>query len=203
MAVSKKKHIYLIIFSLVVAFLGREIYKYSKLYDMAWDVAEFQTIGSPDDSNVTIIEFVDYNCPHCRITHPVVEEVLSLRKDIYYIARPIGPLSDDSKELVKITLAAGLQGKFWDLHNDFLSHRGAIGRTYIEKKAGELGLDIDKLYADAQSEDIQKLFDENVTAASVLGVKYIPTFMINKTIFVPNNDNMTVQDFLAVINKES
>ncbi len=199
---SKKKHIFLIIFSLAAAFLGREIYKFSKMYETAWDAPAFQSMG-PDDSPVTIIEFVDYNCPHCRASHPTIREALSLRPDIHFIARPIGPLSDESKDLVKLTLAAGKQGKFWELHHAFLSHRGVIGHSFLAKKAGELGIDLDRLYADAESEEVNAQFVANSNAASVLGVKYIPTFMINKTIYVPQNDDITVQDFLEVINNAS
>ncbi|MEM6780625.1 MAG: thioredoxin domain-containing protein [Pseudomonadota bacterium] len=194
-----KKHFFLIIFSIVVAFIGREIYKYSHMYDLAWDAPAFQTMGD-ENAPVTIIEFVDYNCPYCRTVHPVVQEVLNMRSDIHYIARPIGPLSDNSEKLVKLTLAAGLQGKFWEMHHAFLSYKGRINDKVADQIAEENGVDLEQLYADATGEEVNEYFRANVAASGALGIRFIPGFMINKTIFVPDSENLTAQDFLRVIN---
>lgn len=199
---SKKKHIYLFLISLVVVFLGREIYKFNKAYELAWQAPAFQSIR-PEGSQVTIIEFIDYNCPHCRAFQPKVKEVLNLRKDIHYIMRPIGPLGEHSEKLAKLTLAAGMQGKFLELHDIFLEHRGSLSPDFVDKKAQEIGLNLEQLYQDASSEEVQRLFNENTAASGALGVRYIPAFMINKTLYIPPNDSVTTKEFLQAISDAS
>ena len=54
-----------------------------------------------------------------------MEEVLQIRKDIRYVARPISFGHEETKEMDKLStlvLAAGLQGKFWEFHKAFLEY---------------------------------------------------------------------------------
>ena len=193
-----RKHILLGVFSVIVAFIGVQIYKYNKLYEQAWDVPAFQTAGD-ENAPVTIMEFTDYSCPYCRKLHPVLQEVLEATDDIHYVARPIGPLGEKSIEHAKIVLAAGKQGKFWDMHNAFLSRKGPIHDNFIRRTAFENDLDVRQLYEDAQSEEIQALLNKNTQSASILGIQYIPALMINKDLYFPQSGETTPADLLRVI----
>ena len=193
-----KRQIFMAIFAVVVVLLGREIYYYQKFYDKAWDVPAFQTQGPPD-APITILEFTDYNCPYCRAMHPIVKEVLKDRDDILYISRPIGALGEESEQLVRLVLAAGLQGKFWEMHDALLSHDSKFGDIFIRTAAIRNSINPDQMYADANGEDVQNYLNSNKVSAAVLGIRYTPTLMINKTIYVPKDGKPTVSDLTRAI----
>lgn len=197
-----RRHILLGVFSIIAAFIGVQIYKYNALYGQAWDVPSFQTKGD-ENAPVTIMEFTDYSCSYCRKIHPVIQEVLEATDDIHYIARPIGPLGEKSKIHAKLALAAGKQGKFWEMHNAFLSRKGPIHDNFIRKTAFDNGLDVKQLYKDAESTEIQTFLDKNTQSASILGIQYIPALMINKDIYFPENGETKPADLLRVINNAS
>ena len=193
-----RRHILLAVFSVIAAFIGVQIYNYNVLYGEAWDVPSFQSNGNVD-APITLMEFTDYNCPYCRNLHPKLREVMELTDDIHYIARPFGPLGEHSTELAKLSLAAGKQGKFWEMHNAFLSRKGPIHDNFVRRIAAENGIDVRQLYEDAESEEIESYLNRNAQSASVLGIQFVPGLMINRDIYFPESADITAADLLKAI----
>lgn len=194
-----KRQIFMGIFAIIVAFLALEIYRFDKMYKMAGDAPTFQTLGSPS-SPVQIVEFTDYNCGHCRNAYPVILDAIKDLNDIYYVARPVPSLGPESERLTRITLAAGLQDKFWFMHEEFMRHKGDITDEFINEVGRKHNVNLQRLYLDTESAEITKLLLENNKAAYGLGVRYTPTLVVNKTIFVPTGDNMNVPRIRSIIN---
>lgn len=192
------RQIFLAIFSIVAVLIAREIYTFKKLYALAAQVPAFQEFGE-EGAPITIIEFVDYNCPFCRQLHPVVQDAIKDRQDIRYIARPIGPLGAESEDLVKVTLAAGKQDAFWEMHDAFLRHDAKLGDVFIRTAAQRAGIDPDRMLEDAKSEEVAQYLKDNVVAASVLGIRFTPSLMINRTIYVPNKGIPSVEEMGRII----
>src|SRR5260370_41617810 len=73
------------------------------------------------DGDVTIIEFLDYNCPFCKKTAPELQKLLRAdpRVRILYKEWPI--FGDVSEYAARSALAANWQGKFLAAHNALLS----------------------------------------------------------------------------------
>lgn len=160
--------------------------------------AEFQISGN-QNSNVTLIEFLNYKCGYCKKIEPVIQELLKIRKDIRYIARPVSFIieseTDDTKplaeNLTKISFAAGFQGKFWEMHRAFLEYPELeIPSDFIKETAEIYGLDYDLLIKDSQSNKIQELIDENRSALDHAGLSSVPSFMINNQIYVITDENL-------------
>ncbi len=181
--------------------------------------AAFQ-IGGNLESNLTLIEFLNYNCGYCRQLNPVIKEVLSIRKDIRYIARPISfkifVQEEDQKDstdsekpepkeiedkITKMVFAAGLQGKFWELHDAVLEHPDTdIPEDFIQETANLYGLDYDRLVKDAESKKVQKIIEENIATFDHVGLYSVPSFMINGKIYSVTDENLPdLKKFLDLI----
>ena len=111
--------VFIVILVLAASYALFEIYRFSSMgYAVRSTKAEFVVQG-PDKPTATMVEFLDYNCGFCRELHPAIKDFLDIRKDVRYIARPIAVLGEGSERLARIALAAGLQDKFWEMHDAF------------------------------------------------------------------------------------
>jgi cyclophilin family peptidyl-prolyl cis-trans isomerase/protein-disulfide isomerase len=145
------------------------------------------TLG-PADARVTFIEYADFQCPTCAQLDLLLKKLLAAYpKDVRLIFR-LFPRSGSDKALVaaQVAMAAGLQDKFWQMHdllyttqsdwatltpNDFL--------TWVTAKSTTLGLDSKKLAADAVAADVVNHVQDAQTAAMTLGIPDAPFMLAN------------------------
>ncbi len=146
--------------------------------------------GNPNAKDV-IVEFADYGCPHCAQAARRMPALLKANPDIKLIFRnyplgmnsPTGPRFTNSVLSAQAALAAGLQGKFWQMHDLIYEHQRDIetpsfsGSGY-EQMASSLGLDTHKFGADMQSPAIAKEITADFEAGNQARVESTPTFFL-------------------------
>lgn len=135
------------------------------------------TIG-PADAKVSIVEFMDYNCPYCRKIHPLLLAYLKQHPDTRIIVKDIATFGKDSVGVAHVVLAAAKQGKFLELHEKLMSHKGTATEAVALEIAGKLGLDVGKLKADAASKEIGYQLMQTQDLANTLNVGGTPLFLI-------------------------
>jgi len=191
--------IFVVIIVLALGYVGYEIYYFSSMFQAIKNPpGEFQVL-EPEDPSVTMVEFLDYTCPHCRDVHPVVQEVLKQRPDVRYVVIPTSVMEQPSEKLIRVALAAGLQGRFWEFNDAFLEHPGEITDDFIEETAGLYGLDYQRLMEEAQGEEVTKLFEANQKAADKATIYSTPYFVIGSTFYQPTDGVPEPRDFLRII----
>src|SRR3954471_20005798 len=94
-------------------------------------VAERDHSRGPADAPVTLVEYGDYECPHCGRAFPVLEDIrLLMGEGLRLVFRhyPI-TLSHSHAELAaEAAEAAGAQGRFWEMHAKLFIHQDALDR---------------------------------------------------------------------------
>ena len=99
--------------------------------------------GNPN-GDITVVEFFDYNCGYCkRGLHDVIKLVESDPK-VRVVFKELPILSKGSEEASRVAIAAGKQGKYWDMHKAMLEAKGQMNEANALAIATKLGLDIDK-----------------------------------------------------------
>ena len=80
----------------------------------------------PEDAENTIIEFMDYFCGYCKKIHPELISLTEKRNDtrVIFLQHPI--LSESSKIISAMVVAANLQNKGWELHHGLFSIKGSL-----------------------------------------------------------------------------
>ena len=146
-------------------------------------VGDAPVIGAAN-AKVTIIEVSDYQCPYCAKANRTMHEILSLYPDTVRIAMKQNPLSfhDNARRAAKAALAAGEQGKYWEMHDKLFEatfSRQELSDEKIESIASELGLDMAAFKASASSDKYDKRIDEEQALAVSLGARGTPAFFIN------------------------
>jgi protein-disulfide isomerase len=154
-------------------------------------------LGNPK-GNITIIEFFDYQCPHCKDMGVVVEAAIKNNKDVRVVLKELPIFGATSKDATSAALAANLQGadQYQKFHKALLTAPNPLNKTRVMAVAKTVGLDVKKLEKDMQSDAIQKQIDENFKLAQALELVGTPSFVIGKWV-VDGKDN-TGKDALFV-----
>jgi Na+/H+ antiporter NhaA len=137
-------------------------------------------IRGPVDGAVTVIEFGDFQCPHCGEAEPVVRELLA-DTTIRYVWRHL-PLTDvhpQAQLAAEASEAAAAQDAFWPMHDLLLAHQDALRLRDLLRYAGELGLDLDRFQDDLRRRKHEARVAQDVESADLSGVSGTPTFFIN------------------------
>jgi protein-disulfide isomerase len=145
---------------------------------VAIDVAGAPVDG-PADAWVTIIEFLDYSCSHCKAVWPVMEQVRAdFPDDVRLVARMF-PLSTYSEAPARAALCADEQGRFWDMHATLFEHSPAFSDDQLLAYATDLGLDTAAWEACYDSSATQAAVEADRGLGLDVGVSGTPTFVIN------------------------
>ncbi len=147
------------------------------------------TIGNKNAA-VSVIEYGDYECPACGAYEPIWERLIKEYGDrVVFSFRnfPLTQIHTDAQVAAQAAEAAGLQGKFWEMHNLLYQNQGkwtlvpfGIGLTqYFDSQASSLGLDVTKFNKDMSSDAVNQKINADVQSANAAQVDHTPTFFIN------------------------
>ncbi|WP_230469803.1 DsbA family protein [Lujinxingia vulgaris] len=154
-----------------------------KIADDALSVGNSYTMG-PANAPVTIYEFSSFQCPFCARGAETLDRVKEEYGDkvrVVYKNFPL-PFQAQSEPAARAALAAGKQGKFWEMYHLLYENQRSFREDGLwERLAGELGLNMDKFKADFEDPAIaQQVKDESEEGRSV-GVTGTPAFFVNGT----------------------
>lgn len=140
-------------------------------------------------SKVTLIEYGDYQCPPCGSIYPVVKSIADQYKDqLQFVFRnfPITDAHPNAKAAAGSAEAAGLQSKFWEMHDKIYetqadwSDLSITDRSkFFENLAKGLDLDIKKFNADLSTTSINEKVNYDSALGKKAGVNATPTFYLN------------------------
>jgi protein-disulfide isomerase len=137
--------------------------------------------GNPN-GKVTVVEFFDYQCPHCIDMAPVLTAVIKANPDLRVVYKefPIrGPISDFA---ARAALAANLQGKYVELSHAILNAPQPLTQDAIIAIANKIpSLNVDKLQKDMESQGIKDQVKETVKLAQDLKLFGTPAIFVGKT----------------------
>ncbi len=153
-------------------------------------VKSISTDGSPAkgpaNAPVQIVEWADFECPFCGRTAPVLEELLERYPDSVRLVFKNYPLSSHkySEKAARAAVAAGRQGKFWEMHKALFGLQPKPPELpIIRELAKGLGLDMKKFNEDLESEAVADAVAKDRKQADALGLEGTPLIYINGRLF--------------------
>jgi protein-disulfide isomerase len=144
------------------------------------------TLGSPN-APARLEEFGDFQCPPCGLFHPILQQMHGEFGDKLQITFREFPLTQNHQHALAAASAAeaaGLQGKFWEMHDRLYEHQNDWKdkfdvRPIFEGYASEIGLNMDRYKSDIAGEAVaQRIFLDGKRGHS-MGVKGTPTVFLN------------------------
>lgn len=157
-------------------------------------------MGNPD-GDVVIVEFFDYNCAYCKRAGNVLQNLLAKDDQIKVVYREL-PIygREPSEAAARVSLAANMQGRYVDFHFGLLTgaaSRGRIDGDTALKVAADLGLDMDQLKRDMQSDAVNEHIATSFALAEALQFQGTPAFLVGDEVIPGFVDEATMAQIIA------
>jgi len=149
--------------------------------------------GRPD-APLTLVEYLDYECPFCGRMTGVTKELWAHFGDrLRYVVRHM-PLSvHPHAELAAFAAeAAARQGAFWEMHVLLFQRQDELELQDLVGYAADLGLDVEAFMRDLDDEDSARRVQRDVASAEASGVRGTPTFFIGEDRHVGPHDTASL-----------
>ncbi|MEZ4254326.1 MAG: thioredoxin domain-containing protein [Polyangiales bacterium] len=158
--------------------------RYGKDEGVSIDVTGAPVRGAPM-APITVIEFSDFECPFCGRAFPIVEQILREFQGKVRVVFLNYPLSGHVRAMpaARAAVAAGKQGKFWEMHDMLFRNQTALEDEDLRKYAQAIGLDVAKFEADLASPEVQAKVDADRAKGEKVNVQGTPTFFVNGRAF--------------------
>lgn len=176
---------------------------YTKRYDIP---LAHSVIRGKEDAPVTIVEFVDFQCPFCARFHSMVNQVLeAYPNDVNYVLKHF-PLSfhPQARPAAKAVMAAGEQGKFYEMAEKILEDNSNLSPELFERFAKDLGLDVERFRKDITEKDAQweQIIQDDMTLGGNVEVRGTPTFYLDSRKTRARDFNSMKQEIEAILSAQ-
>ena len=119
-----------------------------------------------------VIEYADLECPYCAKAHLILKELPVTRVFRHF---PVVSKHRRARVLAAAAEAAGLQGRFWEMHDSLLEDQGHLDDPHLWERAVRMGLDIDQFEADRRSAAVAERVERDFHSGIRAGVATTPT----------------------------
>jgi len=139
-------------------------------------------IQGPADAPVTLVEYGDFECPHCGAAYPIVKGIQrSMGEDLRFVYRhfPLTRVHEHAEHAAEISEAAAQHGKFWPMHDLLFENQDALEDDDLVGYAGRLGIDPEWAAAALADGQFEPRVREDFSSGVRSGVNGTPTFFIN------------------------
>jgi protein-disulfide isomerase len=164
-----------------------------------------RVLGEPGTSDVTMVEFLDFECEACGAAYPIVEDLRQkYAGEVTFVIRyfPL-PGHFNSGRAARAVESAARQGELEAMYNRMYETQTEWGESQepmddrFRGYAEEIGLDMDQYDADYASQEVEDRVAKDVADGESLGVAGTPTFYVDGELFQPQS----VEDFDAAIDE--
>lgn len=161
------------------------------------DTAEAPAEGSAG-AKVTLVEFADYECPHCKRFQPVLRQILDEFKGdvrLYFKHYPL-PQHTNARLAAEAAVAAQKQGKFWQYQDKLWENQDSLTPAELEKYAKEIGLDLAKFRAEMDDAKTKARVQKDRVDGQTLGLASTPTLYINGREYTDAKDTESLREWI-------
>jgi len=137
-------------------------------------------VGGNPIGDVTIVAFVDYNCPFCKRSEPDLQRLVAADGRLRLVYKDWPILARSSVYGARLALAAKYQGNYDFAHATLMALRGRSSESAMRDAVAAAGVDMTKLDGDldANAEAIADLIRRNAAQADALGLQGTPVYLI-------------------------
>ncbi|HLM79473.1 MAG TPA: DsbA family protein [Terriglobales bacterium] len=143
--------------------------------------AEDHTQG-PEDAEVILVEYGDYECPHCGRAYPIVQQVqkhFGKRLRLVFRNFPLSEMHPHAEAAAEVAEFAGAQGKFWEMHDRLFENQPRLGEALFLDLGEKLKLSTTALRQALEQGAFEARVRADFKGGVRSGVNGTPTFFIN------------------------
>lgn len=139
-------------------------------------------VRGPESAPITLVEYGDYECPHCALAHPIVHRVqqhFSRRMRFVFRHFPMTEIHPHAGIAAESAEFAGAVGRFWDMHDALFAQQSSLSLPTIFLIAEQLGLSETALRDALETGQYRNKVRNDFMGGIRSGVNGTPTFFIN------------------------
>ena len=147
-------------------------------------VSEQDHVTGNLQSPVILVEYGDFQCPHCGAAYPIVKQIVKDYKErMAFVFRhfPLAEAHPYAQAAAVASEAAANQGKFWQMHALIFENQHMLGVEMLLQLAESLKLDMKKFEHDFKDPKLFKKVEDQFESGILSGVNGTPSFYINGT----------------------
>lgn len=145
-------------------------------------VGEDDHIQGDPDAPATLLEYGDFECPHCAAAHPLVQELqkqFGTRLRFVFRNFPLNRIHPHAEAAAQTAEFAASHGKFWPMHDLLLENQSRLSASLFAELTKSLGLNPAELEAALQKNTFERNVHQDFTGGVRSGVNGTPTFFLN------------------------
>ncbi len=150
--------------------------------ELSQPVTQEDHARGPETAPVTLVEYGDFECPHCGEAFPIVQELLR-REDgnVRFVFRnfPLAQSHPHAQSAAEAAEAAAAQGKFWEMHNKLFHNQNALNEGDLHNYAEQIGMDVQRFEREMSRRMYANEVQQDFLSGVRSGVNGTPTFFIN------------------------
>ncbi|MDB5919440.1 MAG: hypothetical protein JWR40_3674 [Massilia sp.] len=166
---------------------------------LAKPIDETDHVLGPADAPVTLVEYGDFQCPHCRAAHFYLKNLLAtMGGDMRFVFRhmPLAQVHPMAQPAAEAAEAAGAQAKFWPMHDLIYENQDLLSPALLTRLGQRLGLDMQRFTDDVASHRFLPKVKEDFMSAVRSGAAGTPSFFINGEPYEGGFDDESLIDAL-------
>jgi protein-disulfide isomerase len=139
-------------------------------------------IQGDEHAPVILVEYGDYQCPHCGRAYPIVKQVQKhFGKRLAFVFRnfPLNEMHPDAEVAAETAEFAASQDRFWEMHDAIFENQDSLGLPLLLELAEKLSLSAEALEQALNDGEYAKRVKEDFLGGVRSGVNGTPTFFIN------------------------
>lgn len=133
--------------------------------------------------DVTIVEFMDYNCGWCRKSIKEMQSLVKQDKNVRVVMKEFPIFGEGSDYAARAAMASAKQGKYWEFHQALFATPGKVTSDTVDQTAKQVGLDLAKLKVDMKDPAFAANILATAKLASDLQFTGTPGFIIDNKIY--------------------
>lgn len=135
----------------------------------------------PATAPLTVVEFSDFECPHCRDAAPVIKALIKKFPGEVRVVFKHFPLNLHvmARDAAVATEAANRQGKFWEMHDKVFENQDHLSQDTLKDLARQIGLDLKQYEKDVTDPVLAARVEASRKEGEVLGINSTPTVFVN------------------------
>lgn len=144
----------------------------------------YSYVGGNPDGDITVVEFLDYQCSFCKRAFPAVEELIASDGNIRFIVKEFPILGDASVLGSRYAIAVkNLYGDdaYKTIHDELMLLRGGLTPQTLVRLSEDQNFDHNDIRAEMDNEDITRIIDANRDLAARLQIQGTPSFIMGDT----------------------
>jgi formate-nitrite transporter family protein len=145
-------------------------------------VGERDHVTGPPNARVTLVEYGDFECPHCGALHPIVGAARkAFGGNLRFVFRhfPLRSSHPHALAAAKAAEAAAEQGRFWEMYDRLYQRQSELTDPDLERHARELGLDVERFRRSLGERAHEERIRQDLASASASGARGTPSLFLN------------------------